>query len=409
MRSVLVTLALLTLAGCPRSRGAVEPKAATTSAKPSTDLAAAFGTPTSDDATDDDHRLDDLRPKVHDLDVVHLDVVGRDADGEPIIEATTPGPLLDQGNEAFNAGKLDDAEGWYRKLTTEFPDSALAPAALYNIALVREKQGAPDEAIRAYLELAAAYPASLEAQEGQLRAAALLADRERWREAGEVLDQILARTDLAREVRLEAFARKGYVLLEQGLLDDAETALREAIAVWRRASRIDDPYYIAMAYFYLGDVEARRFDRQPVRSADAALPADMDAKRALLLRAYAHWKEALDFKHAYWATASGYRMSQIFYDYWIAAVRAPFPDGMTAEARPRYVAEVHDRVRENLVKALEGHQANVGLAEVYGVDTSWSLASKTRAAEIMAILDREARGEAVVPPITARSNEAVGR
>jgi hypothetical protein len=49
------------------------------------------------------------------------------------------------------------------------------------------------------------------------------------------------------------------------------------------------------------------------------------------------------------------------------------------------------------VKALDGHRANVELAEAFGVQTTWSQTSKSRAADILAILDREARGEAVVP------------
>jgi tetratricopeptide (TPR) repeat protein len=396
MRRLLLTLVTAALAaGCPRPSGHTTPATATPGAKPGADLTASGDTPGAvtgkDDTTGDDHRLDDAAPKVHDLDVIHMDVVGKDAKGEPIIEAKTPGPLLDKGNDAFVAGKLKEAVGWYRKLAVEFPDSALAPAALYNIALVHEKEGALDDAVRAYLELATTYPDAAESLEGQLRAAAILADKEKWKEAIEVLDAVIARADLSREVRLEAYARKGYVQIELGALDEAEVTLGEAIATWRKASRIEDPYYIAMAHFYLGDIDARRFAKQPVRSADEELSADMRTKREHLMNAYGHWKEALQFKQAYWATASGYQMSQIFYEYWQAAVKAPFPDGMTVEARPAYTKEVHDRVRENLAKALDGHRANVELAEAYGVTTTWSEASKTRAAEILAVLDRDTR------------------
>jgi hypothetical protein len=163
------------------------------------------------------------------------------------------------------------------------------------------------------------------------------------------------------------------------------------MSTWRKAQNIEDPYYVAMAAFYLGEVSARRFADQKVRSADEELSADMRTKRELLLDAYDHWKEALTFKNAYWATAAGYQMSQIFYDYWKAAVGAPFPDGMSADARPLYVEEVHARVKENLEKALDGHNANVGLADAYGVKTSWSEASKQRAIELMQLLDQEAR------------------
>ena len=123
----------------------------------------------------------------------------------------------------------------------------------------------------------------------------------------------------------------------------------------------------------------------------------MEARRVLVMRAYGHWKEALEHKHAYWATAAGYQMSQVFYEYWKVAVKAPYPDGLDPAGRQAYVIEVHDRMRENLTKALEGHQANVELAGAYGVETRWSEASKVRATELLGVLDREARGDLVRP------------
>ncbi len=224
-----------------------------------------------------------------------------------------------------------------------------------------------------------------------MRAAAIDADASKFPAAEAMLEKLDGRDDLAHETRIEVDARLGYVLIEQDRIDDAEKALTRSVDAWRKASHVDDPYYIAMAYFYLGEVESKRFAKQPVHSADEQLSEDMKTKRALLMKAYGEWKEALEQKDAYWATAAGYEMSQIFYEYWKAAVSAPFPDGMDAAARPMYVAEVHKRVKVDLQKALEGHQANVGLADAYGVKTTWSEASKQRAAEILAVLDQEAR------------------
>ena len=49
-----------------------------------------------------------------------------------------------------------------------------------------------------------------------------------------------------------------------------------------------------------------------------------------------------------------------------------------AATRPQYIVDVHDRVREHLEKALEGHRMNVELAKAYGVDTPWSRGSESR-------------------------------
>lgn len=386
MRTLLLLLAAVALTGCPHHSSRTTPVNDNPGVTPGSDLGAAEGSTGA--AGEDDDIPDPRRVEVTDLDVMHAT-----ADGE----ATTPGPLLDKGNAAFTAGNLIEAIRWYRELVDEFPDSKLAPAALFNIGLAHEKVVALDAAVGAYEELAKTFTASPEALDGELRAAAIYADRKQWVQAAAILTIALQRDDLDQAARIEVNARLGYVQLEQDKLDDAQGSLEAAVSAWKRASRIEDSYYIAMANFYLGEIEHRRFQRAPLRSSDVELAADMEAKRVILMKAYNHWRTALAFKIAYWATASGFHMSEIFYEYWKVAVTAPYPDGMQPAARPAYVVELHDKVRENLEKSLDGHSANVDLAAAYGVDTDWSLASRKRATEIAVILDREARGENVVP------------
>src|ERR1051326_5763640 len=111
--------------------------------------------------------------------------------------------------------------------------------------------------------------------------------------------------------RVEMFARKGYSQLELKQVYAADATLAQAIAEWRKAPHVDDPYYIAMAHYYRGEIAHRKFADAPVRLPDDQLVADLEAKRVLAVQAYDRWKESLGFKHAYWATASGYQMSQI--------------------------------------------------------------------------------------------------
>jgi len=152
-----------------------------------------------------------------------------------------------------------------------------------------------------------------------------------------------------------------------------------------------------MAHYYRGELMHRRFLEAPVRTGDDEMVADLDAKRALAVQAYDRWRESLAFKQAYWATASGYQMSQLFVELWEAHVKAPYPRRIDVATRPTYVTEVHQRVRKDLEKALEGHRMNVELAKAYGVDTDWSKASAQQAAAIMELLARDTAGTYVTP------------
>jgi tetratricopeptide (TPR) repeat protein len=380
------------LAACGGAAGrATLPPATVT---PARDLASARNTaPHSDE-----HRGKLSRdPRVVDLDIIRITARARGPGGDLELTSVASADLFKQANEAAKAGRQRDAIATYRQLVSEFPESQFAPVSLFNIAAIYDAQSDLTATVTTLEELVAKYPSSRESVEGHLYIAALQADRRQWADAGTTLDGLLVRPNLTYADRIEAFARKGYVDLEQHQYERADAALSDAIAAWRKAPRIDDPYYIAMAYYYRGELMHRRFNEAAVRSGDDEMVADLETKRALAGKAYDRWRESLSFKQAYWATASGYQMSQIFVELWEAHVKAPYPRRIELATRPAYVAEVHQRVRQDLEKALEGHRMNVELAKAYGVDTEWSKGSEQQAVAIMELLAKDTAGSYVTP------------
>jgi TolA-binding protein len=361
---------------------------------PARDLAAAKDTaphaPT-------DARLVAKDPRIVDLDIIRITAGSRGVGGEPAMDHVATADLFKQANDAAKAGETERAIQIYRRIVIEFPESRYAPVALFNIAAIYDARGEMTTTIATLRELVKTYPSARESIDGHLYIAALQTDHDQFADALATLDEILARQSLAYADRIEAFARKGYVLIELHRYEDAETALTTAIAEWRKVTRLDDPYYIAMAHYYRGELAHRRFLEAPARLPDDVLIADLENKRVLAACAYDRWKEAVGFKQAYWATAAGYQMSQIFVELWEAHVKAPYPSRIDAATRQKYVIEVHDRVREHLEKALEGHRMNVELAKAYGVETAWSKASAQKAAEVMELLAKEGAGQYVTP------------
>jgi tetratricopeptide (TPR) repeat protein len=336
-------------------------------------------------------------PRVVDLDIIRITAHTPAPGGEPELTSVASADLFQQAGAAARAGRRREAIGLYRQLVAEFPESQYAPVALFDIAALHDGEGDLTATLTALQELVARYPDARESVEGHLYMAALQADHQQWAEAAATLDAALARAHLTFADRVEALARRGYVELEQHRYDAAEASLSAAVAEWRKAPRIDDPYYVAMAHYYRGELVHRRFTERAVRTGDDEMVADLDAKRALAAEAYDRWREALRFHQAYWATAAGYQMSQIFVELWEAHVRAPYPHRIEIASRPTYVADVHTRVRPDLEKALEGHRMNVELAKAYGVDTAWSRGSERQAAAIMELLARDTPSSYVVP------------
>jgi tetratricopeptide (TPR) repeat protein len=333
-------------------------------------------------------------PEHYDLEEIRLT-----ADAAGGITATAPSQLLDQAKAALDAGHPQESIALYRKLATDFPDSKLAPAALFNVGVILENLGDTAAAITAYRDVVAAHPTGRESLDAHLRAAGLEAEKKDWKGSERTLREIDRRADISHLDRIEVQARLGYVLLMQERAAEARVALEASIAAWRKATRVDDRYFIAMAHYYLGELAHREFGKVLLRSADTMLKADLVKKEELAAQAYDRWRQALEMKDPYWSLASGYRMSHMFMELWTTAVRAPLPDGLDPAAKGYYEVEVHDRVRRHLHTALEGHEMNAKLAVAYGVENAWSQASKVRALEIAGILARESKGEIVTPPV----------
>jgi tetratricopeptide (TPR) repeat protein len=336
-------------------------------------------------------------PRIVDLDIIRITATTRGVGGDPELDHVSTAELFKQANDAAKGGETERAIALYRKLVAEFPDSRYAPVALFNVAAIYDGRRDLTATIDTLRELVRAYPGARESIEGHLYIAAILADHARFADTVTTLDEVLVRANLTYADRIEANARRGYALVELKRYQDAEAALFTAMADWKRAPRIEDTYYIAMAHYYAGELSHRKFADAPVRLPDAQLVADLEAKRILAVRAYDAWKESLRFKQAYWATASGYQMSQIFVELWEAHVKAPYPARVDVAARKAYVEEVHGNVKEHLAKALEGHRMNVELAKAYGVETDWSRGSAQRAVEVMELLAREGAGQYVMP------------
>jgi tetratricopeptide (TPR) repeat protein len=390
MRSLLL---VVVLAAC----GARPAKTTTlpVTQQPAQDLAAAKATPPP--KGDESSHLVAKDPRIVDLDIIRITASSRGVGSEPHLDHVATADLFKQATDAVKAGETEKAINLYRRIVTEFPESQFAPVCLFNIAAIFDGRADLPSTISTLRELVKAYPNARESVDGHLYIAALQSDHDQFADALATVDEILPRTNLTYADRIEALARKGYILIELHRYEDAEVALAAAVAEWKKAPHLEDPYYIAMASYYRGELAHKKFQEAPVRLPDDQEVADLEAKRVLAVQAYDRWKEALAFKQAYWATASGYQMSQIFVELWEAHVKAPYPKRIDNATRAKYIADVHENVREHLVKALEGHRMNVDLAKAYGVETSWSQASAVRAAEVMELIARDQPGTYVTP------------
>lgn len=335
--------------------------------------------------------------------VVNLDLepvrveVARDAAGRTQVSMFDARQLFDQAGAALDADRYDQALTLYDRLVASFPESELVAPALFNGGLALEGKRDLDAAIARYLEVARRSPAVRYGLDAHIRAGALLAELARWSDALRAFEQVLARGDLAERDRIELQARRGYVLVESGGYEEAETTLAAAIELAHGAlpgQEVERGYFVAMARYYLAEIPRRQADAVQLRLPEEQLQRDIEAKAKLVLVAQRRYEDTIRLGNLYWATAAGYQLGSMQQEMWRALVNAPVPRQLRSKEAAIYVAEVRALARGHLEKALAAHLMNVQVEEHNKTETAWTQSSRQRIGELRRLLGPGSPGTA---------------
>jgi tetratricopeptide (TPR) repeat protein len=317
--------------------------------------------------------------------------------------------LLEDGNDALQQRRYDQAIAAYDRLLADFATSKLAVAAQYNAGLASEGKRDWQSAAERYRRVivTAADPAFKDDfTNAHFRLAAVLAEVEQFAEAASALEKVLARDDLTVESRLEALARLGYARLEMRDFAGAEEILRSAVAYHRDMQgkqRIEGTYFVAMAQYYLGEIPHRQFLALPLRYPEQQMTRDLDQKSQLFLLARDRFIKTVDYKDPQWATAAVFQVGRMYREFWDAWMAVPIPAELDAAGAKEYVRQMNaePQLKKLLEKSLLFHERNQTMAESARVSTFWSERSIEEAQLVRDIMVRQGKGDLVPPGVTA--------
>ncbi len=378
------------------------------------------------------------------------------------------------GDKYAEAGKYEQAAGFYLRVRKEFPKHPLAPGKMMNAGVMYEKAKLPEQAADVYLELARAYKGAPEAEKAAFAAGQVyerVAYFDRAAEAYEVvvksfpqskqtadalynagvLRQALGQSDRAiahyqdyarrykdRKDAAEVAFRIGVVYEDAGEDGKADQAFRGYAATHRgvprrvleahvRAARTSlrlgqtrraseqldialklhqrmEPKdkaaaksWAAEARYYQGELLFKAYEKVGLAVKPKLLDKTLARKSELLGRAQGAYLSVVDYEDLKWATASLYRVGQI-YDSFAEALRtAPTPGGLSEAEATAYREALDTYVLEIEEKAIElfstGYQKAIQM-QVYDAYTKKIREALGRLAATQYPPEREARGAA---------------
>jgi len=273
---------------------------------------------------------------------------------------------------AFAAGLVyervayfDRAAEAYEVVVKDFPSSKSAPDALYNAGVLRQALGDHEKAIAHFQGYAKRYPDRKDAPEVAFRIGVVYEDAGDDGHADQAY-RAYAKTyrDVPRRV-LEAHVRAARTSMRLGQWKRAADELDLVAKQWKKMDpkdRVAGRPWAAEGRYLQGEIALKAYDKVGLDVKPKLLQKTLKKKSELLAQAQAIYLSVVDLEDLKWATASLYRVGQI-YDSFAEALRtAPTPGGLTEDEGNAYREALDGYVLDIEEKAIELYSAGYGKA-----------------------------------------------
>jgi len=307
---------------------------------------------------------------------------------------------------AFAAGQVyervayfDRAAEAYEVVVKDFPKSAKAPDALYNAGVLRQALGQHDKAIAHFQAYAKKYDDRKDAAEVAFRIGVV------YEEAGDDGHADAAYRSYAKNYRdnprrvIEAHVRAARTSLALGQWKRTADELDETSKAYKRADpkdRAATRTWAAEGRYLEGELVLRDYEKVSLDVKPKLLQKTLKKKSELLGKAQGIYLSVVDYEDLKWATASLYRVGQI-YDSFAEALRtAPTPAGLSEAEATAYREALDSYVLDIEEKAIELYSTGYAKAiqmQVYDGYTKKIRDALGRLSSQQYPPERESRGE----------------
>jgi tetratricopeptide (TPR) repeat protein len=321
---------------------------------------------------------------------------GSTGDGAELGDAD-PSAWIDEGERALERGEPARAATLFaRYLGSGDAHSELADdarRAYRGLARAHEQLGDFDAAIRAYDGFLAHFPDDADAASLLARRGACEAEVGEWERSSLSFAGVLAAGGdaLLPSQKVEALARRGFALYQLERFAEADEVFAEADAIFEAATaggheRFSDTYFVGMARFYRAAILHVEFRRVRIRSPEAQMSVDFEAKLALLERAQDAYNHVVRARHVFWVSAAGFQLGSLFEEFHDAIMYAPVPDWLDDSQRRTYYRELEQQLRPVIDKAVWVFEKNLQTALELGYENDFIDRTEAALAHLQAVL-----------------------
>ncbi len=330
----------------------------------------------------------------------------------PTRESSEP-ELFAAGERALSDGRWRDAVDAFDLLLAAAPASSHAPDALYGLGTAHEALGERDSARTRYRELSTRFPESPHARAALIRAIDIHAYLEEWAPLGDAAGELLARTDLELLDRVLGLGAQGLSRIEAGddggASHDVQAGL-DLVEENRFGESGRTPTAIAQLRFALAEIRRTRSERinfVPPPPEDA-FGGYLEARCTGLLDAQGAYTDAMHGVDPHWAAMAGYRVGEMYRTLHRDVMAVPTPPKVKVEKdRQIFFAAMHLRYRVLLEKGLKMMNGTLELAAKTHDASAWIVRAEASKRDLEKALEDEKATLASFPFTEAEMKRAL--
>ena len=310
------------------------------------------------------------------------------------LDAATVDEMFNRASADFQAKRYAEAARGFDRLAEVDPDGPRAEDAFFFGAAAHDELGELGAAAARYQEVARRYPRGARSREALVRAVRLLAHLERFREAGEAADLLLARLpELTPLDRVVAYGGKSLAVVASDAPDGATYFISKARDIID-AERLDAagavPRDLAQVYFALGELRRLRGERITFEPLPPRFAETLEERCQLLLDAQSAYSDTMRAYDAHWSAMAGYRVGELYQRLHEQLMRVKPPASADTAAKAQlFEGAMRLRYSVLLQKGLAMMEHTVALAERTGEQSGWVLRAAESKRALQKAMDEE--------------------
>jgi tetratricopeptide (TPR) repeat protein len=298
------------------------------------------------------------------------------------------------GKAALAAGDNAKAALHFERLADFHPDSPRRVEALHLAGLMLERMRDYAGALGRFAEVMKVAGDSVPGGEARFKAADQYWFLGEYSTAADLLEPLTFATWLPEVRRAEASTKRAICLFSAGRLDESEKALRAVLETLKTDLRdaLPDQYLPSQAQFYLAEIYRSHFllvEIDPTKQTQEKLLKELEYKAQMLLSAQGHYLRCIRLGHPEWATASGYRVGELYQNLYLQLGDSRAPSDLDEDQAQIYREELRKKIKVLLTKAIDAYEKTLATAERVGATNPFVLQTRQDLEKMKTLLLQE--------------------